>query len=119
MKWTIAGAILVCCVGIASMSIGEPAVSDPTQLKLQLMKITQVVAVTNFLGSSDKFVPDNDPDTLQIVFLTKPEYGPSRVSDDGEVIFLSPGTTDNEQSNLIGKAFDLRVQRRLSAQKAN
>jgi hypothetical protein len=117
MRRVIATTILACCIGIAATA--KPSGNDAAQLTLQFMKTTKLVAVADFSGPPDKFVPDKDPNSLQIVFLAKPEFGPSRVSDDGEVIFLSPDATDKEQQNLIGKAFDIRVQRRLAAQNSN
>jgi hypothetical protein len=108
--------LTLCLVSAAYAQQGD---NGAGQLKLQLMKTTQVVAVADYSGSPDKFAEDNDPNTLQIVFLAKPEFGPSRVSDDGEVIFLAPVVTDDEQSSLIDKAFDIRVQRRLAGKKSN
>jgi hypothetical protein len=42
------------------------------------------------------------------VFLSKPEDGKSRVSADGEVIFLDASTSERKQTKLIEKAFDIR-----------
>jgi len=108
--------LLVCCAGLLAVVLSTVALraDDAAQLKLQLMQTTQVNAVTEPL---DKFVPDKDPNTLEIVMMSRPEDGPSRVSDDGEVIYLSPNATAAEQSDLIGKAFDLRVKLRLAAKK--
>lgn len=86
--------------------------TDPAALKVHLMETTKIVAVMGINGSSTDFKDDGDPDTLQIVFLSKKSDGPSRVSPDGEVIFLYKAS-DELQSKLIGQAFDLRVARRL------
>lgn len=86
--------------------------TDAAALKAHLMETTKVVAVTGVEGSSATFKDDGDPDTLQIVFLSKKSDGPSRVSADGEVIFLYDAS-DELQSRLISRAFDLRVARRL------
>lgn len=115
IRTTPALMLALCLASAAHSQQGDNA----EQLKLQLMKTTQVVGVTDYADSPDAFVEDRDQNTLQIVFLAKAEYGPSRVSEDGEVIFLAPGVTEDEQSNLIGKAFDIRVQRRLAAPKSN
>lgn len=88
--------------------------TDPAALKAHLMEMTKVVAVMGIEGSSTDFKDDGDPDTLQIVFLSKKSNGPSRVSPDGEVIFLY-NASDEVQSKLIGQAFDMRVARRLKA----
>lgn len=78
------GTVLLSSVGLVSVRANEAS-----DLKLQLMKSTKVIAVMGLSVPADKFVSDGDPDTLQIVFMSKPEDGPSHVSDDGEVIFLS------------------------------
>ncbi|MDH5833507.1 hypothetical protein [Luteimonas kalidii] len=76
------------------------------------METTRVVALMGIEGSSVDFKDDGDPETLEIVFLDRRSDGPSRVSPDGEVIFLYK-PSDKVQSALIGEAFDLRVARRL------
>lgn len=86
--------------------------TDTAALKAHLMETTKVIAVMDIDGSSTDFKDDGDPDTLQIVFLSKKSNGPSRVSPNGEVIFLYKAS-DKQQSELIGKAFDMRVASRL------
>ena len=71
MKRIFATVVFAWYVGFASATIADPPGSDAAALKLQLMKTTQIVAVMDFPGAPDKFVPDNDPDSLQIVFLAK------------------------------------------------
>lgn len=88
------------------------APTDPAALKVHIMEMTRIVAVMGIEGPSADFKDDADPDTLQIVFLSKKSDGPSRVSPDGEVVFLYKAS-DKLQSKLIGQAFDLRVARRL------
>src|ERR1700722_3359839 len=73
MKRIFATVVFAWCVGFASATIADPPGSDAAALKLQLMKTTQIVDVMDFPGAPDKFVPDNDPDSLQIVFLAKTE----------------------------------------------
>jgi hypothetical protein len=101
-------------IALCSAELTVAKADDAAQLKIKLMQTTTVNAVMELSVPADKFVSDGNPDTLEIVFMSKPEDGPSHVSDDGEVIFLSPSVTDAEQSALIGKAFDIRVQRRLA-----
>ncbi len=96
----------------SALLAGEPP-TDPAALMVHLMETTKVVAVMGLDGPSTDFKDDGDPDTLQIVFLDKKSDGPSRVSPDGEVIFLYKAS-DRVQSKLIEQAFDLRVTRRLS-----
>jgi hypothetical protein len=94
---------------ISVLRAAEP--TDTAALKVHLMEITKVVAVMGIEGPSADFKDDGDPGTLQIVFLSKESDGPSRVSADGEVIFLYKAS-DKLQSDLIGQAFDLRASRR-------
>jgi hypothetical protein len=108
-------AALLACVLFTSASAADPSVDDIRQLKIHLMVTTKIIAVTSIAVPADKYVSDGDPDTLELVFLSKPEDGPSRVSDDGEVIFIQPGASDQEQQYLINKAFDIRVQRYLKS----
>ena len=81
----------------------------------RLMQTTKVVAVTN-IATPDKFVPDNDPDTLQIVYLTDPNAGKSRISDDGEVIYFVGDPSVDFQQPYIFKAFEIRAKLRLAKQ---
>ena len=80
----------------------------------QLMAETQVVAVQGIKVPIKDFKSDGDPKTLEIVELSKKEPGMNSVSDDGEVIFLFKAS-DDVQSKLIEKAFELRARRRLAA----
>jgi hypothetical protein len=109
---TIAGAVVVCSLAWVPASAGEPTAQELAQM----MITTKMIAITNLSTPADKFVSDGDPDTLEVVFLSKPEDGPSRVSDDGEVVFVSPATSDSEQQALITKAFVIRWMRRHPAQ---
>ncbi len=108
----IATVVVAFLIPASALLAAEPPM-DPAALKVHLMEITKVVAVMGMDGPSNDFKDDGDPDTLQIVFLDKKSDGPSRVSPDGEVIFLYKAS-DKEQSKLIDQAFDLRVARRLS-----
>jgi len=106
-------------VSSATAAACSPADMNPTQIKLmqvKLMQETKLIAVMEIKVPADKYASDGDPNTLEIVFLSKPEDGASRVSDDGEVIFLTKDATDDEQQALTMKAFDIRARRRLSCQ---
>jgi len=77
------------------------------------MEETKLIAVMGVEGPSTNFEDDGDPNTLEVVFLSKRSDGPSRVSPDGEVVFLYKAS-DKLQSELISKAFDLRVARAMA-----
>jgi hypothetical protein len=54
---------------------------------------------------------DGDPTTLELVIFSKKSDGPSRVSDDGEVIFFYVKDSNKLQQQLIQKAFEIRIAR--------
>jgi hypothetical protein len=97
-------------------SLAQSDNDGPDQARLKLVQDTLLIAVTNYTGAAAAFVEDKDLNTLQIVFLQKPQQGDSHVSDDGEVVFLSPGFSEAVQQELIQAAFDLRYQKRLADQ---
>ena len=105
--------ILVFC--LASIAVAQAADPDPKALHDMVMKLmaeTKVLAVTSLTVPASQYKSDGDPATLEIVTLSKDSDGPSRVSEDGEVIFLNHASKE-EQSALIAKAFDIRARRRL------
>jgi len=71
----------------------DPTAEEVRQLQVKLMIETQVVAVTELKGPASEYKSDGDPNTLEIVFLERKQDGPSRVADDGEVIFTLQGIT--------------------------
>jgi hypothetical protein len=106
-KFAIVG-IIAGCVSAVSVLTSYGAVAEETdrQCKLRLMQSTKLAAVAG--EAVTNFAPDTDPSTLEIVFLSKPDQGKNRVSDDGQVIYLN-NPTDEEQQALIGQAFDIRM----------
>jgi hypothetical protein len=91
--------------------------ADPTdeqirQLKLKLMQKTKVDFVPHIDVSPAEFKGMADPNVLEIVILDRRKDGPSRVTDDGRIIFLYHAT-DKEQTALIDRAFDIRARRQL------
>jgi hypothetical protein len=87
--------------------------ADIATLRMKIMEETEVIARMDIDVPSTDFKDDGNPKTLEMVFLSKRSDGPSRVSPNGEVVFLYKAS-DKLQSELIGKAFDLRVARALS-----
>ena len=80
---------------------------------------TRVLTQTKLAYTSELKVPvaeykgDGDPTTLEIVSLKSAEDGPSRVSDDGEVIFLAKADIDDKTltQSLFRRAFEIRIAR--------
>jgi hypothetical protein len=97
-----------------SVLAAEPSAREIAALKADLMIHTMIVAVTTLSVPASEFKGDGNPSTLEIVFLENEKDGPSRVTDDGEVIFLYR-PSDKEQERLIDRAFDIRAARKLRA----
>ena len=91
----------------------EPSPQAQHDMVQKLMQDTKVLAVTELKVPASQYKADGDPGTLEIVALDKKSDGPSRVTDDGEVIFLNH-PSQKEHSALIAKAFDIRARRRLA-----
>lgn len=97
----------------ANVMAAEPTTQAIASKKIELMQITKIAAVTELSEPSSEYKSDGDPETLEIVFLDKKKDGPSRVSEDGEVIFLYKAS-DRKQQALIDQAFEIRARRRLN-----
>lgn len=95
----------------AALQAADPP-TDRAALKAKIMESTEVIGVMDIEGSSTDYKDDGDPNTLEIVFLSKRSDGPSRVSSNGEVVFLYKASED-QQSELIGQAFEIRIERTL------
>jgi hypothetical protein len=76
----------------------------------RILTETKMNVVAELTAPASEFKDDGDPTTIEIVFLTKKSDGPSRVSDDGEVIFLYKAS-DKTQEKLITRAFEIRLAR--------
>jgi hypothetical protein len=78
--------------------------------RVRLFEETKIVAVMELTGPASEYKDDGDPNTLELVFLEKKKDGPSRVSENGEVIFLYKAS-DKLQQKLISQAFEIRLAR--------
>jgi hypothetical protein len=92
-------------IGAAVTAFADSA----AELRNRILTQTKVV-VTQLTMPAMEYKGDGDPNTLEIVFLTKKSDGPSRVSEDGEVIFLYKAS-DKTQQQLISHAFEIRIAR--------
>ncbi len=100
---TVALGALLCVCAIAWAETSD-------EIRTRVLTQTQLVVVTELGVPAAEYKGDGDPDTLEIVFLDKKADGPSRVSEDGEVIFLYKAS-DKTQQKLIERAFEIRVAR--------
>ncbi len=97
--------IVLACLALAVC--GRALAVEPTDLEKKLMnrlmQKAELVSVMN-VAHPEIFHEDNDPNTLQIVFMTDPNSKPS-VSADGEVVFLPPDISITDQGYLTQEAF--------------
>jgi len=82
------------------------------QLANKLMQTTKVIGINN-ITTPNQFVEDNDPDTLQIVYITDPKLGVNHVSDDGEVVWFFGDVDVDDQQPYIFQAFEIKAKKRL------
>lgn len=102
-------AITVALITTYTAALAETA----DERRTRILTETKMNVVTELSVPASEFKGDGDPTTIEIVFLTKKSDGPSRVSDDGEVIFLYKAS-DKTQQKLITKAFEIRLARAAS-----
>lgn len=99
-------AIVAVAVAISAAAHAETA----EERRVRILTQTKMNMVMDLSVPAAEFKGDGDPTTIEIVFLTKKSDGPSRVTDDGEVIFLYKAS-DKTQQKLITKAFEIRLAR--------
>ena len=95
-----------------TMSLAAHAETE-AERRARILQETKMNVVTELTVPASEFKGDGDPTTLEVVFLTKKSDGPSRVSEDGEVIFLYKAS-DRTQEKLIARAFEIRLARSAS-----
>ena len=64
-----------------------------------------MIYVGGYSGQAQDFVPDDNPNTIQIVPLASESQGTSHVSADGQVIFLRRSSDEAKMQDLIEEAF--------------
>lgn len=96
--------------------VTQPALAaEPTEQEIykkivELMESTKMNMRDGLDVPAAEFKSDGDPKTLEIVMLKNKKDGPSRVSEDGEVIFLYKASGKKQQA-LITEAFAIRARR--------
>ena len=95
-------------VGATTAFAAEPTQQELYAKIVQLMESTKMNMRMGLDVPSVEYKGDGDPETIEIVMLDKKKDGPSRVSDDGEVIFLYKAS-DKKQQELIEQAFAIRA----------
>jgi hypothetical protein len=98
---------------IALFLCGICFAETPEEIRTRVLTQTKVVYTTDLRVPVAEYKGDGDPMTLEIVDLGDSEQ--SRVSDDGEVIFLSKPDAGRKPilDRLFKRAFELRIARAL------
>ena len=68
----------------------------------------RTVVVEHLTIPASEYKSDDDPDTVEMVQITKPEDGESRISEDGEVIFLRRETPQRVILSLLARSMAIR-----------
>jgi hypothetical protein len=105
---------VLACLALALC--GRAVAEEPVDEKLinKLMQREVLIPVMQ-VDHPEAIVEDNDPNTMQIVFMTDPNAKP-RVSDDGEIVYLPPGISITDQAYLTHEAFRRKAKRVLAGQ---
>ena len=84
----------------------------PDELRTRILQDTKLnmIMAESLPAPAGQYKGDGDPTTLEVVLLSKKSDGPSRVTEDGEVIFLYKAS-DKLQQELTTKAFEIRIAR--------
>jgi hypothetical protein len=114
MRPALVAATVTLAVSIASFA-EEPAKAPGPRIMLMLE--TKFVEGRKLQGPPEEYVPDKDPKSIELVQLPKGDPGPSRVSSDGQVIFLTVADVRSSKANdaLIEQAFDILERRQAEA----
>lgn len=85
----------------------EPSKAPRSRLTIMLQ--TKFVSGKKLKGPPEEYVDDKNPNTIELVALPKDDPGPSRVSADGQVIFLTQQDVRGHGPNeaLMEQAFDI------------
>lgn len=108
----IAGFIFASLFTTLAMA-AEPTPQELNAKIVELMVKTELNMRDGLDVPAAEYKSDGNPDTLELVMLKDKKDGPSRVSPDGEVIFLYKASGKKQQA-LIEEAFALRARARLA-----
>ena len=104
---------IVSIVAATTAFAAEPTQQEIRAKIVELMQSTKMNMRTGLDVPAADYKGDGDPETIEFVMLDKKKDGPSRVSEDGEVIFLYKAS-DKKQQELIATAFAIRAKRALA-----
>lgn len=106
--------LLSLVVAFAALATSIYALAE-TRAEIRVRVLTQtkfnLVAAESLPAPLSLYKGDGDRTTLELVIFKNKADRPSRVSDDGEVIFFYVKDSDKLQQQLIQKAFEIRIAR--------
>jgi hypothetical protein len=105
-KYPVVSAALL-IVGMQASVYAE----TPNEIRTRILMQTKFnyVPIESLSVPISEYKGDGDPATLEFIIFSKESDGPSRVSDDGEVIFFYEKDSKQRQQQLIQKAFEIRI----------
>jgi hypothetical protein len=101
------------CLGRAQASDGD--IQSHAKELLRLAHQTKNIWVGQLQTSVESFVPDDDPMSVQYVIVSCRKAANSFVSEDGQVVFLCHGDSDDDERQLLVRE---SLERRLAILKA-
>ena len=101
--------LVICGSLLTSLALAaEPTPQELNAKVVELMQSTKLNMRDGLDVPAADYKSDGDPETLELVMLKDKKDGPSRVSPDGQVIFLYKASGKKQQA-LIEEAFILRA----------
>jgi len=101
--------LVICVSSLTSLALAaEPTPQEFNAKVVELMQSTKLNMRDGLDVPAADYKSDGDPETLEVVMLKDKKDGPSRVSPDGQVIFLYKASGKKQQA-LIEEAFILRA----------
>ena len=97
-------------VFIVGLAAGPKAFAETeVELRTRVVSPIRLVEVKEPTTSPRDYPADADQHTLELVYMSERSDGPSRISPDGQVIYLSRfGLNSKVKEKLIGNALEIR-----------
>jgi hypothetical protein len=97
--------------GLGSLAVVHSETPDEIRTRVLTQTKFNVVVAEALPVPVSQYKGDGDPTTLELVIFSNKSDGPSRVTDDGELIFFYVKDSQKLQQQLIQRAFEIRIAR--------